>query len=99
VFDGQLAVAPGYLQSENFRKFAGSFFGFMSSARARKKIIKNHCFIPRNEIGIFILIAKSFKTTVDSNLFSAALVTSPIDNFFCKCTHHDVFLLNNGSFK
>jgi hypothetical protein len=81
VFDGQLAVAPGFLQSENYRKNCWLFFGFMSSVRARKKIIKNHCFIPRNDIGIFILIAKLFKTNVASSLFSVTLLTSPIDNF------------------
>jgi hypothetical protein len=85
VLDSQLAVLPqGTFKVKTSGKIVGSFFGFMSSARARKKIIKNHYFIPRSEIGIFILIAKLFKTTVDSNLFSVALVTSPIDNFFCK---------------
>jgi hypothetical protein len=78
-------LPQGTFKVKTSGKIVGSFFGFMSPVRAREKTVKNHCFIPRNEIGILgILIAKLFKTTVDSNLFSVALVTSQTDNFFCK---------------
>jgi hypothetical protein len=37
---------------------------FMSSTRQTDKIIKNYCYVPRNWIRIFNLIAKLLKTIV-----------------------------------